>query len=135
MTVFVVMFLAVLAVMCIRMASKQDPRSYVLLRERNLREKSDSFKYEEVAEEVEETASKGLWLRNSTLFDVKVLCFDRSDRVFFIPKGGLLPKNAVIRSGHRKHFPDAPLTAKIFAPFETDALNLLSTLKTYRKHM
>lgn len=43
-TVFMVMFLAVLAVMMIRMLSKQDPRSYVLLRQEEPSSKKSSIR-------------------------------------------------------------------------------------------
>lgn len=55
--------------------------------------------------------------------DVKVLCFHRDDRVQFIPKGGLLPSNSVVRRNQEIQLKDGdqgPLTVKIFAPFETE---------------
>ena len=124
-TVFSVVFTAVLAVMCIRMASKQDSRSYVLLRdsEEASGELRGALSENEAKAKANASASLSdemLSIRNALPFDVKVLCFDRSDRVFFIPKGGLLPAKAVIRAGRTGHFPGAPLTAKIFAPFETE---------------
>ncbi|CAK8998430.1 Uncharacterized protein SCF082_LOCUS5647 [Durusdinium trenchii] len=119
-TVAVVIFLAVLAVMLIRMASKQDPRGYVLLPFHM----AMALK-EENGKETETTTSVSIW--NHLHMDVKVLCFNPTDRVQFIPKGGLLPSNSVVRRGQRIQLKDktatpyrGPLTVKIFAPFETE---------------
>lgn len=87
-TVSVVMFLAVMAVMLVRMASREDPRSYVLL--------------EDEGDVADIDATFGL--RNLCFMDVKVLCFDVDDRVQFIPLGGLLPKDAVLPRNAWKSF-------------------------------
>ena len=116
--------------MLIRMASKEDPRSYVLIDVEKTSRKED--KSEEVVYQEEEVFSKEvsegtprssrfwkkwkidsafgllpsenttnssnpLWIWNQLHMDVKILCFHPSDRVQFIPKGGLLPSNSVVR--------------------------------------
>ena len=91
----VVIFLAVLAVMLIRMLSKQDPRSYVLLQEPTTAApaatvSSMSSTLSEMSGPYQSS------IRNACHMDVKVLCFHENDRVQFIPKGGLLPSNSVI---------------------------------------
>ncbi|CAJ1352220.1 unnamed protein product [Effrenium voratum] len=103
-TVSVVMFLAVMAVMLVRMASREDPRSYVLL--------------EDEGDVADIDATFGL--RNLCFMDVKVLCFDVDDRVQFIPLGGLLPKDAVLPRNAWKSFAERERLVKIFSPFETE---------------
>jgi hypothetical protein len=45
--------------------------------------------------------------------DVKVLCFHRDDRVQFIPKGGLLPSNSVVRRNQEIQLKDGDQACEI----------------------
>ncbi|CAE7019834.1 unnamed protein product [Symbiodinium sp. CCMP2456] len=99
-TVLIIMVLAVFLVMVIRILSRQDPRSYVLLKEKS---------------------SQHAQIRNQCCMDVKVLSFEAHDNVRFVPRGGLLPKGSVVPRGGLIHLGhQAPYSVKIFSPFETE---------------
>ncbi|CAE7592726.1 unnamed protein product [Symbiodinium natans] len=105
-TVMVIVVLAVFFVMVVRVLSKQDPRSYVLLKESS--------------EHTEHTEHSAL-IRNQCCMDVKVLSFEANDNVRFVPRGGLLPKGSVVKRGCDIDLgTQPPYSVKIFAPFETE---------------
>ncbi|CAE7766594.1 unnamed protein product [Symbiodinium sp. CCMP2592] len=100
-TVLVIMVLAVFLVMVIRILSRQDPRSYVLLKE--------------------QSSSHHAEIRNKCCMDVKVLSFEAYDNVRFVPRGGLLPEGSVVpRGGLIQLGNSPPYSVKIFSPFETE---------------
>ena len=50
---------------------------------------------------------------NACHMDVKVLCFHPDDRVQFIPKGGLLPSNSVVRRNQEIQLKDGDQACEI----------------------
>ena len=107
-TVLAIVVLAVFIVMVIRITLREDPRSYVLLKER-------------CEEEGEEGVANVALIRNECCMDVKVLSFEANDNVQFVPRGGLLPRGSIVpRGGHIQLGTEPPYSVKIFAPFETE---------------
>eukprot|EP00440_Ansanella_granifera_P001609 gb/GFBE01001733.1/.p1 GENE.gb/GFBE01001733.1/~~gb/GFBE01001733.1/.p1 ORF type:complete len:381 (+),score=30.42 gb/GFBE01001733.1/:1-1143(+) len=98
--VALVVLVAVISVMVIRMTSRLDPRSHVLLKE---------------------SPSESVVIRNQCAMDVKILSFDPGDMMLLIPLGGLIPSSAVLPRGDSLCIGDRPpYTVKVFANFETE---------------